>query len=366
VDIIPFPVVKLSNRAGYRKWQRNNSLLQHSLLDEYFIIRKIVLRIIIANMSLSQEIKCKAIELGFDLAGVTDASPIDAGQANIFAQWLRSGFAGQMHYMHENLQKRLNPARLMENAQSVVIVGLNYTQPEHRLKPLDTDLPTGRVAVYAQYEDYHSIIKERLYELLDFIKFLADASMKYKICVDSVPLAERALAVRAGLGFIGKNHMLIHPGLGCRIFLGEIVTDLKLTADEPVAGDCAGCCKCLDACPTGALRPDGQFDASRCINYLTIEYKDQIPPGLAENIGDRLFGCEECIDICPYQKQAPACRNRQFRFYRDRARINLQEILSMNAESFEAKFAESPIERLGLEGLKRNARICLANITRCS
>jgi len=137
-----------------------------------------------------------------------------------------------------------------------------------------------------------------------------------------------------------------------------------LPPDEPIAGDCAGCRKCLDACPTGALRPDGQFDAGACINYLTIEYKGQIPPELVEKIGDRLFGCEECVVACPYQKKTLACKNKQFKFYRDRARIDLQEILNLSAESFDARFSESPIKRLGLEGLKRNARICLANITR--
>jgi epoxyqueuosine reductase len=315
-------------------------------------------------MSLSQDIKHKAIELGFDLIGVTDASPIDAGQAEIFAQWLKSGYAGQMAYMHRNLQKRLNPARLFENAQSVIVVGLNYMLPRHTPEPSESAALMGRIAGYAQYEDYHSFIKERLYGLFDFIKSLVGTGVKSKICVDSVPLAERALAVRAGLGFIGKNHMLINPGLGCRIFLGEIITDLKLPSDGPIAGDCANCRKCLDVCPTGALRPDGQFDAGLCINYLTIEYKGQIPPGLAEKLGDRLFGCEECIAVCPYQKQAPACKNKQFKFYRDRARIDLQEILNLDAEAFEARFAESPIKRIGLEGLKRNARICLANITR--
>jgi epoxyqueuosine reductase len=267
-----------------------------------------------------------------------------------------------MSYLHQNLPIRFNPAGLLENAKSVIVVGLNYTPLKHKSKAPVVE-PTGRIASYAQYEDYHSFIKERLYKLADFIKSLAGPGVKSKICVDSVPLAERALAVRAGLGFIGKNHMLINPKLGCRVFLGEIITDLKLPPDEPVAGDCGNCRKCFEACPTGALRPDGQFDAGLCINYLTIEHKGQIPPGPAEKIGDRLFGCEECIVACPYEKNAPICKNRQFRFYGDRARIGLQEILSMDAEAFEAKFAESPIKRLGLEGLKRNARICLANIT---
>ncbi len=314
-------------------------------------------------MSLLQEIKQKAIKLGFDLIGVTDASPIDAEQAKFFTEWLKSGFAGQMAYMHRNLQKRLNPARLFENAQSVIVVGLNYALPKHKPKPPDATVSTGRVAGYAQYEDYHSFIKERLRKLIDFIKTLAGADLKSKICVDSVPLAERALAARAGLGFIGKNHMLINPELGCQVFLGEIITDLKLPPNEQVVGDCAGCRRCLDVCPTGALRPDGQFDAGVCVNYLTIEYKGRIPPGPAEKIGDRLFGCDACIVACPYHKNAPACKNKQFKFYRNRARIGLHEILNLSIESFEARFAGSPIKRLGLEGLKRNARICLANIT---
>jgi len=327
-------------------------------------------------MSISQEIKYKAIELGFDLFGITDASPIDNKQAKIFTEWLKSGFAGEMAYMHRNVRKRLNPAVLLENAQSVIVVGLNYTPSKHKTKPFESDAPTGRIAEYAQYEDYHSFIKERLYKLLDYIKSLDRADVKFKICVDSVPLAERALALRAGLGFIGKNHMLINPEFGCRIFLGEIITDLKLPPDvgavrePPLPGGCAGCRKCLDACPTGALRPDGQFDAGKCINYLTIEYKGHIPPELAGKIGDRLFGCEECIDVCPYQQNAPACGNKQFEFYPDspgdslrRARIDLQEILRMDAESFRAKFSGSVIKRIGAEGLKRNARICLANIT---
>jgi epoxyqueuosine reductase len=315
-------------------------------------------------MSLSEGIKHKAIEFGFDLIGVTDAAPIDAEQAEVFAEWLKSGFAGQMHYMHRNLQKRLDPARLFENARSVIVVGLNYTPPKHKPGSLGSAAVTGRIAGYAQYQDYHSFIKERLYELLDYIKSTAGPGIKSKICVDSVPLAERALAARAGLGFIGKNHMLINPRLGCRVFLGEIITDLELPPDEPVAADCADCRRCLDACPTGALRPDGQFDAGLCINYLTIEYKGEIPPGPAEKIGDRLFGCDECIAACPYQQIAPACKNEQFKFYHGRARIDLQKVLDLDAEGFEAKFAESPIQRIGLDGLKRNARICLANITR--
>jgi epoxyqueuosine reductase len=314
-------------------------------------------------MNLSQDIKQKAIELGFDLVGVTDASPIDAEHAQVLAEWLRSGFAGRMDYMHRNLQKRLDPAELLKHAQSVIIVALNYSPPKCLPKPADTLEQRGKVVTYAQYEDYHPFIKARLSKLLDFMSTVAGGGSKSKICVDSAPVAERALAVRAGLGSIGKNHMLINPKLGCRIFLGEIITDLKLQPDGPITTDCSDCNKCLGACPTGALRPDGQFDAGRCINYLTIEHKGPIPAELARKVGDRLFGCEQCILACPYQHDAPACTNKEFKFYPDRAALDLQKVLDSSPESFEVEFADSVIRRLGLEGLKRNARICLANLS---
>ncbi|UCC96397.1 MAG: tRNA epoxyqueuosine(34) reductase QueG [Phycisphaerales bacterium] len=313
-------------------------------------------------MSLSQEIKRKTIELGFDLAGVTDAAPIDARQAEIFAEWLKSGFAGQMDYMRRNLDKRLAPARLLKSARSVIVIGLNYTLPRRRPEPPDTAGLAGRVARYAQYEDYHPFVKERLSGLVDFITSRAGDSFGFKICVDSAPLAERALAVRAGLGFIGKNHMLINPELGCEILLGEIITDLELCPDKPVAKLCSDCTKCLDACPTGALRPDGQFDAAKCINYLTIEHHGPIASELAQKMANRLFGCDECVLACPYQNAARARGNEQFRFYADRAELNLEEVLVLTEESFEARFADSPIKRAGLDGLKRNAAICLANM----
>ena len=315
-------------------------------------------------MSLSQDIKHKTIELGFDLLGVTDAAPIDAEQAKALARWLESGFAGDMDYMGRNLQKRLSPAELLQGAQSVIVVGLNYTPPKLLAGHPGAAAPTGRVANYALYEDYHKFVKERLRDLATFLNSLVDAEFKFKICVDSAPLAERALAVRSGLGFVGKNHMLINPELGCQIFLGEIVSSLKLRTDEPIAADCSNCRKCIDACPTCALRGDGQFDAGRCINYLTIEHKGSIRPELAERIGERLFGCDECVLVCPYQKDAPACTNEQFKFHGDRANLDLHEILNMDGESFGARFADSPIKRLGLEGLKRNARVCLANAAR--
>jgi epoxyqueuosine reductase len=315
-------------------------------------------------MGLTKDIKAKAFELGFNLVGIAGAGPIENEQFKLLADWLALGYAGRMHYMRENLDKRTNPAKLLENARSVISVGLNYKPPKNQKQPPESTGPTGRVANYAQYEDYHFFIKKQLHKLIDFIRFIAGPDHRFKICVDSVPLAERALAARAGLGFIGKNHMLTNPTSGPQILLGEIVTSLKLPADKPIADSCRNCSKCIEACPTGALRSDGQFDANKCISYLTIEYKGQILPDLAEKIGDRLFGCDECIMSCPYQKDAPECGNKQFKFYNRRAKLDLHRIMNLTEENFDAEFADSPIKRLGLLRLKRNAQICLTNVTR--
>ncbi len=328
-------------------------------------------------MSLEDIIKKKAIELGFDLVGITDVSPIDARHVEFFTAWLKSGFAGRMDYMHRNLSKRFNPTELLGEARSVIVTGLNYKPPKQNSTAPPQKNPTGKIVSYAQYEDYHSFIEKQLHKLIDFIISTTGQEILYKIYVDSSTLAERALAQRAGLGFIGKNHMLINPKLGCQIFLGEIITNLKLSPDKSIAcnserseaepgnlleKNCSNCHLCIEACPTGALRPDGQFDASRCINYLTIEYKGEISPELSRKIENRFFGCEECILVCPYQKKAPACKNKQIKFHEDRKELDLQEVLNLSTESFETKFLDSPIKRPGLERLRRNALICLANI----
>jgi epoxyqueuosine reductase len=334
-------------------------------------------------MTLTDNIKRKALELGFDLVGVTNASPLDAGQMELLADWLKAGYAARMNYMHRNLEKRIDPAKLLENAQSIIVVGLNYKPPMPSVSlrvpdasllrsktagmkqshPAAPQAQMGKIAQYAQYEDYHSFIKNRLRKLSDFLISIAGKDLQFKICVDSAPLAERAFAVRAGLGFIGKNRMLINPTFGPQIFLGEIIMPLKLQTDQPIAANCSDCDKCIAACPTGALRANGFLDASKCINYLTIEYKGEVPPDLAKKIGDRLFGCDDCVLACPYQQNAPPYRNKQFKFYKDRAELNVDDVLSLSEESFKVGFADSVIKRLGLAGLKRNAQICRANMT---
>ena len=313
-------------------------------------------------MKLAEALKNKAMDLGFDLVGITDASPIDNEQVELLAGWLSSDHAARMDYMRSNFDKRINPAKLLENAQSVICLGINYKPPIAKENP-NSSILTGKVAHYAQYEDYHVFMKKLLRQLVEFMITLVGQSLHFKICVDSAPLAERALAARAGLGFIGKNHMLINPQLGSQIFLGEVISDLKLAIDKPIETKCINCNKCVDACPTKALRRDGRFDAGKCISYLTIEHKGDIPPQLAEKIGNRIFGCDECVLACKHQTDMPQCKNENFKFFVERARVNLEKILELTEKDFETKFAGSAMERLGLERLKRNAKICLANIT---
>jgi epoxyqueuosine reductase len=315
-------------------------------------------------MSLEQEIRDKALALGFDAAGITDAAPIGPEHVAHFEAWLRSGYAGRMDYMHGHLEKRIDPARLLEGARSVIVVALNYKPREPiadcglRIADSTCDFPAGKVAQYAQYEDYHPFLKSRLRELGDFARAKADGAQRFKICVDSAPLMEKALAARAGLGFIGRNHLLIHPRLGPQILLGEILTTVALRPDNPVSGSCGECDGCLKACPTGALRPDGFLDASRCISYLTQYGAPE------ESIGQTngwLFGCDECLRACPFRHQAPACANPQFRWHPERRALNPREVLEWTSEEFEARLHDSPIRRLGIERLKHNARLCLAD-----
>ena len=315
-------------------------------------------------MSLEQEIKDRALELGFDAVGITDAAPIDRADVERLEDWLQSDHAGTMRYMHRNLEKRTDPAALLEGAQSVIVVALNCKRPEQDACAPTPDSPSGTVAQYARYDDYHDFMKPLLHALADFIRARTDETQRFKVCVDSVPLAERALATRAGLGFIGKNHMLIHPTLGPQVLLGELVTTVKLQPDAPTIGTCVTCDRCIRACPTGALQADGRLDAGKCISYLTIEHRGEIAPELATKMGDRVFGCDECVLACPYRHAAPACSNPGFKYYDERATLSLQRIVEMTTESFATEFAGSPINRPGLDGLQRNAHICLKNAKR--
>jgi len=315
-------------------------------------------------MTVTEQIKQKALALGFDLVGVTDASPVHGEQVNRLLGWLNAGHAGQMTWMHRNLGKRTNPAELLPGAKSVIVVGLGYRPPKQKTEDRGQKTASmGRVADFALYEDYHPFLKKMLRQLVDFIISATCPSLQFKICVDSSPLLERALAFRAGLGVIGQNRMLVNPRLGPQILLGEIVTNLELDPDKPMTESCPGCDSCIVACPTGALKPDGSFDATKCISYLTIEANTDIPADLAPKIGNHLFGCGECLLACPYQQKAPSCANKKFVFHPDRANLDLNEVLNLTEDEFHIRFAHSPILRSGLTHLQKTAKICLDNLS---
>lgn len=307
-------------------------------------------------MDIKTQIKQKAVELGFDLVGIASAEPIEEAQRQYFMGWLERGNAAGMEYLTRNIEKRFNPALLLEGAKSIICVALSY-------KPAETahDGPC-RIADYALYEDYHDFIKARLRKLVDFMQLTSEVPLECKICVDSVPLAERSIAKRARLGFIGKNHCLIHPELGAQLLLGSVITTLELPADVPMEKDyCGSCNRCIEACPTGALGHNGEYDCRKCISYLTIEEKGDIPEIYHDKIGNRLFGCDNCLLACPYQTAAPARKNLDFQYFPQRNTLIPQEILQWAQDDFLRLFKNSPLHRLGLERLKRNAGICQNN-----
>lgn len=310
-------------------------------------------------MDLGSQIKAKAYNLGLDIIGIAPAGPIDPEDLQRLDHWVKAGYGAQLPFVLRTFQTRLEPTRLLPGARSVITVGIGF-KPPHLPDP--PPRPAGRVAMYALYKDYHLVLKAALQQLADALAQATSTRFRFKIAVDSSPVLERALAVRGGLGFICTNHMLANPMLGPTVFLGELITDLELTPDEPVEARCQQCGACVKACPTGGLVMDGPLDATRCINTWTIEWPGQIPDHIASAMGDRVYGCDACITACPLYLKAPAFLSPLLRFYPERRWLDLEKILAMDQDMFRRCCADSPILRLGLDRLKRNARICLQNI----
>jgi epoxyqueuosine reductase len=306
---------------------------------------------------LSLEIKAEAQRLGFELVGFSPVKLPPHEQS--FAEWLRQGFSGEMEYMKRTEELRRDPHRLVPWAVSIISVGMNYHTPFPR--PAAASDPRGRISRYAWGDDYHEIMRTKLELLLETIRGMYNGTVEGKAFVDSGPVLERGFAGVAGLGWIGKNTQLISPRRGSWFFLGELFLSLPLAYDRPIRDRCGKCDLCLKACPTGAFLGPYVLDARRCISYLTIELKGFIPRYLRPLIGNHIFGCDICQEVCPYNVRARPTKEQAFAPREGLYAPDLIFLLSLDEAQFRRIFRGSPILRAKRKGFLRNVAVALGN-----
>ncbi len=302
---------------------------------------------------LKRQLRQRALELGFDDCRIATAqSPAHATEFNL---WLEAGAAGDMSWIERGADKRRNPELVLPGVRSVVVLALNYWQG----RSLGPNEYGGRIARYAWGDDYHEVMEPRLQELE---AILAAAGGRQKSYVDTGPVLERDFAAEAGIGWHGKSTMLLNRELGTWFFLAEIFTTLELAPDPPQVARCGSCTRCLDACPTGAITMPHQLDARRCISYLTIELKGSIPLELRPLIGDRIYGCDDCLDACPWNRFARSSRESAFAARSAVQQMRLRDFLALDEAGFRELFRGSPIKRIKRRGFLRNVCVALGNI----
>ena len=309
-------------------------------------------------------IKSIALDTGFSLAGIA-AAEIPRTAAAVFGEWLGAGNHGDMTYLERHRGKRQDPALLLEGARSVISVALNYyLDRREEWGPGDGGADTrGTFSIYALGQDYHDVFEEKLERLQTRLTGLFPG-MRSIACADTKPASDRTLALMAGIGWLGKNTSVISPRYGSWIFLGELITDLELAPDQPLETLCGDCRLCIDACPTGALSEPFRVDSRKCISYLTIEKRGEIPPDLHEKIGNHVFGCDTCQVVCPFND----CARESEVFSRAAGSVLLEktvdELAGISDERFRDMTENSAIRRCRADGMRRNARIVLTNATR--
>ena len=298
--------------------------------------------------TLALSIKKKALEVGFYACGISQAGYLEA-DADRLRKWLEKGYHAEMNYMANHFDKRTDPRKLLDNAKSVISVLLNYT-PKQFIPENDN----YKISSYAYGKDYHFVTKRKLKQLISFIRDEA-GEMSARAFVDSAPVLDRAWAARSGLGWIGKNTMLITKERGSFFFIGEIITDLELEYDDrTVANYCGGCTRCIDACPTGALSPY-ELDASKCISNLTIEYKgDDIPVEFKGKFNDWIFGCDICQQVCPWNRLAEPHQEQEFNPSDELLKMQKTHWENLTETEFQKRFKSSPLKRAKYKGIKRN------------
>ncbi|MGD1085980.1 MAG: tRNA epoxyqueuosine(34) reductase QueG [Verrucomicrobiota bacterium] len=300
----------------------------------------------------------RARQLGFDACQFTTALPPD--NAAHFERWLAEGRHGGMAWLQRNAHKRVAPAQVLAGARSVITLAASYAtrQPERpAAAPCD-----GEIARYARFSDYHDVLGARLKTLADYVNQLGGAATRSLWYVDTGPLLERDLAQRAGLGFIGKHTNLISRQLGNWFFLAEILTTLALPPDAPERNHCGSCARCLAACPTGAITAPFELDARRCISYLTIELQGPIPVELRAAMGNRIYGCDDCLAVCPWNRFAREGALMAAHRREDLSAPDLAGLLSLDEAAFRARFDGTPILRARRRGFLRNVCVALGNV----
>jgi epoxyqueuosine reductase len=305
-------------------------------------------------LSLEDHLKNRAHELGFELAGIAPATSADSFDR--LRTWLDHELAGEMDYMHRHAEARRHPSSVLPQVRSVVMLGMSYNPGVTHEKP-----GGGRVARYAWGDDYHRVLRERLNRLLEWVQGEVPGCRGRGV-VDTAPLLERDFARRAGLGWFGKNTMLLNKRLGSYLFLGALLLDLELRPDPvPETSHCGTCTACLDACPTKAFLGPGWLDARRCISYLTIELRGPIPSDLREPMGDWLFGCDICQEVCPWNRKALPGHEPALGPRIDLVSLDPAELLGLSEDEFRQRFRGTALMRTKRRGLLRNAAIVLGN-----
>jgi epoxyqueuosine reductase len=307
---------------------------------------------------LAEQIKLWSYELGFSSIGITD---IDLSQDQRYLEkWLEKDYHGEMKYMERHGKKRSQPAELVEGTKRIISLSMNYLPENYNGLELLKEDKKAFVSGYARGRDYHKIMRSRLKKLVSKIK--VHSSHENRVFVDSAPVLEKALAQKAGLGWIGKNTLLLNKNAGSYFFLGEIYTDLELPIDEPeIVNHCGSCTSCMDVCPTKAFEGPNQLDARKCISYLTIEYKGSIKEELRPMMGNRIFGCDDCQIFCPWNKFLKITDEADFKPRHNLDDIDLSNLFMWSEEEFLKKTQGSPIRRAGYESWLRNIAIALGN-----
>ncbi|MFZ1978850.1 MAG: tRNA epoxyqueuosine(34) reductase QueG, partial [Bacteroidota bacterium] len=304
-------------------------------------------------MNPSYCIKTYALELGFSKVGIARAETLEDEGVHL-SEWLGRGYQASMRWMERDIQKRSAPGNIVSGAKSIVCVAMNYYSSQQH----SSELQHGRISRYAWGDDYHEIVGAKLENLFRYIQSLIPGCHG-KYYVDTGPVMEKAWAVRAGIGWLGKNANVLTRELGSWIFLGEIILDAELEYDEPGFDLCGSCTACLDACPTGAIVEDRVIDSNRCISYLTIEHRGDLPEALAGKFDRWIYGCDICQDVCPWNSFAKETKEKGFSPRQENSAPNLEEVASMTPDEFSKRFAKSAVKRTKHSGLVRNAKFIL-------